>query len=191
MSSASWLRANSLVARRLTIIDALAPTAIPQSAKFVPILEKYIYSKVFDEQLTLVNPSAVNLEEYKTRLQGALQDYHRRLDLIVWRALTQEEKDKFGSDKPVSFQEHREALLGALESLGWPLPREEVSLLEDQISMGLTFLQQASDLQRASKQSTSTRDTEIEQRTESPLIREQKPKRRRTLDTLRGQRVLA
>ncbi|KAJ8351781.1 hypothetical protein SKAU_G00232570 [Synaphobranchus kaupii] len=201
MSSACWLRTNSLVARRLTIIDALAPTAIKQNAKFIPVLEKHIYSKVFEEvfplahvssstgRLTLVNPQAVNLEHYKTRLQGALQDYQRRLDLIVWKALTQEERDKFGSDKPVRFQEHREALLQALESLGWPLPQEDVSLLEDQISMALSFLQQASDLQQAAKQTSGTRD--VDKRSEGPSSRAQGTKPRRALDTLRGQSVLA
>ncbi|KAJ8407275.1 hypothetical protein AAFF_G00278490 [Aldrovandia affinis] len=203
MTSACWLRTNSLVARRLTIIDALAPTAIPQSAKFIPILEKHIYSKVFDGvlplahvssstgRLTLVNPLAVNLEEYKTRVQGALRDYHRRLDLITWRALTQDERDKFDSDKPVAFQEHREALLQALERLGWPLPQEDVDLLEAEISLGLSFLQQASDLQQAVKENASTRDTDADKKTECPSSRAQKTKHRKALDSLRGQRVLA
>ncbi|KAJ8282512.1 hypothetical protein COCON_G00050310 [Conger conger] len=201
MSSACWLRTNSLVARRLTIIDALAPTAITQNAKFIPILEKHIYSKVFEEvfplahvsgstgQLTLVNPHAVNLEHYKTRLQAALQDYQRRLDLIVWKALTQEERDKFGSDQPVRFQEHSEALLQALERLGWPLPQEDISLLEDQITMALSFLQQASDLQEAAKQTSGTRCSD--KRTAGPSSRAQGAKPRRALDTLRGRSVLA
>ncbi|XP_036401419.1 von Willebrand factor A domain-containing protein 3B-like [Megalops cyprinoides] len=201
MSSAQWLRTNSLVARRLTIIDALAPTAVPQSAKFIPILEKHIYSKVFDEvfplahlssghRLTLVNPLGVNLEDYKTRLQGALQDYQRRLDLIVWRALTEEDRAKFGSDKPLAFLENREALLQMLEAQGWPLPSEDISLLEDQINMGLSFLQQASDLQKAARQKASTQDNDAGSRMNS-ANRAQRTRRRRALDTLRGQRVIA
>lgn len=49
MSTAEWLKTNSLVAKKLTISDAVAPAAIPHDAKYVPMLEKHIYSKVFNE----------------------------------------------------------------------------------------------------------------------------------------------
>ena len=49
MSTAEWLKANSLVAKRLTILDAVAPAAIAHDAKYVPMLEKHVYSKVFNE----------------------------------------------------------------------------------------------------------------------------------------------
>ena len=50
-----WLKKHGLVARKLTILDALAPTVIPHSTKYVPILDKHILSKVFDQVgLTLV-----------------------------------------------------------------------------------------------------------------------------------------
>ena len=45
----SWLKKQGLVARKLTILDALAPTMIPHSTKYVPILEKHVLSKVFDQ----------------------------------------------------------------------------------------------------------------------------------------------
>uniref|UniRef100_A0A8C0IMN8 Uncharacterized protein n=1 Tax=Chelonoidis abingdonii TaxID=106734 RepID=A0A8C0IMN8_CHEAB len=49
MSSAHWLKTHGLVARRLTIMDALAPTAVPHSTKYIPVLDKRVVSKVFDE----------------------------------------------------------------------------------------------------------------------------------------------
>lgn len=49
MSTAEWLKTNSLVAKKLTISDAVAQAAIPHDAKYVPMLEKHIYSKVFNE----------------------------------------------------------------------------------------------------------------------------------------------
>lgn len=30
-------------------MDALAPTAVPHSTKYIPVLEKHVVSKVFDE----------------------------------------------------------------------------------------------------------------------------------------------
>ena len=44
-----WLKKHGLVARKLTILDALAPTIIPHSTKYVPILDKHVLSKVFDQ----------------------------------------------------------------------------------------------------------------------------------------------
>lgn len=48
-SSAFWLKTHGLVARRLTIMDALAPTAVPHGTKYIPVLDKHVVSKVFDE----------------------------------------------------------------------------------------------------------------------------------------------
>lgn len=47
--------------------------------------------------------------------------------------------------------QHKEALLEALENLGWPISYEDVILLEDEILAALTYIQQASDLQEAVK----------------------------------------
>uniref|UniRef100_A0A8C4VM80 Uncharacterized protein n=1 Tax=Gopherus evgoodei TaxID=1825980 RepID=A0A8C4VM80_9SAUR len=97
------------------------------------------------------NPQAVNLGAYKEKLEQALKSYERRLNLIIWRALSQEERDKFEQEEPVSYMEHKEALLQALENLGWPVSYDDVTLLEDEILAGLTYIQQASDLQEATK----------------------------------------
>ncbi|PKU43518.1 von willebrand factor a domain-containing protein 3b isoform x7 [Limosa lapponica baueri] len=50
--------------------------------------------------------------------------------------------------------QHKEALLEALENLGWPISNEDVMLLEDEILAALTYIQQASDLQEAVKRET-------------------------------------
>lgn len=49
MPSANWLKIHGLVAKKLTIMDALSMTAIPHSPTYVPILDKHVVSKVFDE----------------------------------------------------------------------------------------------------------------------------------------------
>ncbi|XP_032536578.1 von Willebrand factor A domain-containing protein 3B isoform X7 [Chiroxiphia lanceolata] len=166
ISSALWLKTHGLVARRLTIMDALAPTAVPHGTKYIPVLDKHVVSKVFDEilplahvsndkkEITLINPQAVNLVAYKEKLEQAIKSYKRRLNLVIWRALSQEERDKFKEDGPVQYMQHKEALLEALENLGWPISYEDVKLLEDEILAALTYMQQASDLQEAVKKET-------------------------------------
>ncbi|KAM4682825.1 LOW QUALITY PROTEIN: von Willebrand factor A domain-containing protein 3B [Amazona ochrocephala] len=166
ISSALWLKTHGLIARRLTIMDALAPTAVPHGTKYIPVLDKHVVSKVFDEILplahvsnnkkwiTLINPQAVNLGAYKEKLEQAIKSYERRLNLVIWRALPQEERDKFKEDGPVQYMQHKEALLEALENLGWPISYEDVILLEDEILAASTYIQQASDLQEAVKKET-------------------------------------
>lgn len=52
-SSKIWLSKHGLVAKKLTILDALAPTFIPRRAKYVPILDRHVLSKVFDDVSSL------------------------------------------------------------------------------------------------------------------------------------------
>ncbi|KAL8190158.1 UNVERIFIED_CONTAM: hypothetical protein K2H54_041767 [Gekko kuhli] len=58
----------------------------------------------------------------------------------------------YGQDHPVSYLENKESLLQDLEKLNWPITYEDVKLLEDEILTGLTYIEQASELQAASKE---------------------------------------
>ncbi|KAG9492314.1 hypothetical protein GDO78_000694 [Eleutherodactylus coqui] len=204
ISSSRWLKIYGLVPRRLTIMDALAPTMVPHSAKYVPILDKHVVSKVFDEVLplahvsgnrkliTLINPQAVNLSDYKEKLGRAIKSYERRLNLIVWRVLPQEERDNFNSDVPISYLDNKEALLQALDRLGWPISPEDVMLLEDEIQAGKTYLQQALDLQEGSNKKSVTEYSSVQTNHEKNETQKMKQKPKRALlDTLRGQKVIA
>uniref|UniRef100_U3J7V9 von Willebrand factor A domain containing 3B n=1 Tax=Anas platyrhynchos platyrhynchos TaxID=8840 RepID=U3J7V9_ANAPP len=207
-SSAFWLKTHGLVARRLTIMDALAPTAVPHGTKYIPVLDKHVVSKVFDEILplahfsnkkgiTLINPQAVNLDAYKQKLEKAIKSYERRLNLVIWRALSQEERDKFKEDGPVQYMEHKEALLEALENLGWPISYEDVILLEDEILAALTYIQQASDLQEAVKKEIeknaelhiSKNKKRIEE--ETVKTKSKKTQKDKVFVTLKSQKVIA
>ncbi|EMP32473.1 von Willebrand factor A domain-containing protein 3B [Chelonia mydas] len=334
-SSAHWLKTHGLVARRLTIMDALAPTAIPHSTKYIPVLDKHVVSKVFDEvlplahvsndkkRITLINPQAVNLDAYKEKLEQAIKSYERQgydrdmvqcrekikelrqvyhkareakchsgaapktcrfykeLDAILGgdptstakspmntsagleaaerrpnpedevideeveldddeelpagspggagsqelfttpevssqsKQLLSSEQEageetpgnfpapfsnhlcRFEQEEPVSYMEHKEALLQALENLGWPVSYDDVTLLEDEILAGLTYIQQASDLQEAAKK-------EIQRTSESHInhskmklteenVKAQSKKRQKgkVFETLKGQKVIA
>ncbi|XP_077199562.1 von Willebrand factor A domain-containing protein 3B isoform X2 [Paroedura picta] len=208
-SSVQWLKTHGLVARRLTIMDALAPTAVPRTAKYIPILDKHVVSKVFDDVfpfahvsndmkcVTLINPQAVDLDAYKKRLLEAIKTYERHLDLIVWRALSQEERDKYGQDHPVSYLENKESLLQALEKLNWPITYEDVKLLEDEILTGLTYMEQASELQKASKEEAQKicpfhfcHSKEMQQKFQTRPQGKKKQKGK-TFDSLRGRKVIA
>lgn len=65
-----WLGKHGLTAKKLTILDALAPTIIPHKAKYVPILDKHVLAKVFN------NVSAFKCEQYVNNMNtryGVLQ----------------------------------------------------------------------------------------------------------------------
>ncbi|XP_014815694.1 PREDICTED: von Willebrand factor A domain-containing protein 3B [Calidris pugnax] len=206
--SALWLKTHGLVARRLTIMDALAPTAVPRGTKFIPVLDKHVVSKVFDEMLpfahvshdkkiTLINPQAVNLDAYKEKLEQAIKSYERRLNLVIWRALSEEERDKFKECGPIQYMQHKEALLEALENLGWPISYEDVMLLEDEILAALTYIQQASDLQTAVRKETeksSESHIRINKKSPEEQTVKSKPKKRQKSQvfvTHKRQKVIA
>nr|XP_006818317.1 PREDICTED: von Willebrand factor A domain-containing protein 3B-like [Saccoglossus kowalevskii] len=197
MTSRRWLKIYGLRARKLTIMDALSPTAIPHRAKYVPILDKYVLSKVFDEvlplahttgsnrkEVKLINPHGVNLVGYEERLQDAINDYNKRLDMIVWKALTDEERDKFGSENsgPVSFMDNKLELMQALDRLGWPLREDDILLLQEEIEQAYKYLQQSKDLRRAAerKSSLSSIGTDNNRPKSGKKIRRKKIKKRYT-----------
>ncbi|XP_038055504.1 von Willebrand factor A domain-containing protein 3B-like [Patiria miniata] len=164
MSSKRWLQKHGLKARKLTIYDALGKAAVKQRSKYVPILDKHIISQVFNEilplahvtdnkqEISLVNPYGINLKAYDEKLERAISGFNKRLDRIVWEALTPEEQDQFDCEGPISFLDNRKDCLDALDRLGWPLPEKDILLLEDEIEMGNRYLRHSHAIQRALKQ---------------------------------------
>ncbi|XP_049713205.1 von Willebrand factor A domain-containing protein 3B isoform X2 [Elephas maximus indicus] len=194
MSSANWLKTHSLVAKKLTIMDALLVTAIPHNATYIPVLDKHVVSKVFDEvfplahvcndtnKMTLINPQGVKLNIYKQKVEQAIKSYEKRLNKIVWQALSQEEKERLDADKPMRYLENKAALNEALGRLNWPISLKELSLLENEILAGKLYIQQAMELQEAAKKENS------QQKPQGNPTKKSKSKR---LDPLKGQKVIA
>ncbi|KAM7078089.1 von Willebrand factor A domain-containing protein 3B isoform 2-T2 [Molossus nigricans] len=201
MSSANWLKTHGLVARKLTIMDALSVTAVPHSSTYIPVLDKYVTSKVFDEvfplahvcsdtnKMTLINPQGVKLNIYKQKVEQAIKSYEKRLNKIVWRALSQEEKEKLDSNKPMQYLENKAALNEALERLNWPISLKELSTLENEILAGKMYIQQAKELQEATKKENNvSRALEEQQKFQGNSTKKIKSKK---LDHLKGQKVIA
>ncbi|XP_036912725.1 von Willebrand factor A domain-containing protein 3B isoform X2 [Sturnira hondurensis] len=201
MSSANWLKTHGLVARKLTIMDALSVTAVPHSPTYIPILDKHVVSKVFDEvfplahvcndtnRMTLINPQGVKLNIYKQNVEQAIKSYEKRLNKIVWRALSQEEKEKLDANKPMRYLENKAALNEALERLNWPISLKELSLLENEILAGKMYVQQAMELQEAArKENYVSRALAEQQKFQGNSTKKIKSKK---LDHLKGQKVIA
>ncbi|XP_071510905.1 von Willebrand factor A domain-containing protein 3B-like [Diadema antillarum] len=157
VSSKRWLKKNGLVAKKLTIYDALGGTMVKQKAKYVPILDKYVISQVFNEvmplahvtghkqEINLINPGAVDLKAYEDKVKAALNLYRRRLDMIVWHALSDEDKEHL---EPDSFLDNRQEYMEALERLGWPVTEKDIVLLEEEIEKGERYLKKSEMLRR-------------------------------------------
>ncbi|XP_014647134.1 PREDICTED: von Willebrand factor A domain-containing protein 3B [Ceratotherium simum simum] len=201
ISSAIWLETHGLVAKKLTIMDALSVAAVPHSPTYVPILDKYVVSKVFDEvfplahvcndtnKMTLINPQGVKLNIYKQKVEQAIKSYERRLNKIVWRALSQEEKEKLDANKPIRYLENKAALNKALERLNWPISLKELSMLENEILAGKMYVQQAMELQEAAKKENYvSRALGEQQKFQGNPTKKIKSKK---LDPLKGQKVIA
>ncbi|XP_029793069.1 von Willebrand factor A domain-containing protein 3B isoform X4 [Suricata suricatta] len=201
MSSENWLKTHGLVAKKLTLMDALSLAAVPHTPTYVPILNKYVVSKVFDEvfplahvcndtnKMTLINPQGVKLNIYKQKVEQAIKSYENRLNNIVWRALSQEEKEKLDACEPMRYLENKAALNRALERLNWPISLKELSMLENEILAGKMYIQQAMELQEAAKKENHVNKTPGEQQVSlgSPT----KKIKSKKLDPLKGQKVIA
>ncbi|XP_065783522.1 von Willebrand factor A domain-containing protein 3B isoform X2 [Muntiacus reevesi] len=201
MSSASWLKIHGLAAKKLTIMDALSMAAIPHSSTYVPVLDKHVVFKVFDEvfplahvcndtnKMTLINPQGVKLDIYKQKVEQAIKSYEKRLNKIVWRALSPEEKKKLDANKPMQYLENKAALNEALERLNWPISLKELSLLENEILAGKMYVQQAMELQEAiKKENYVSKALEEQQKIQGTPTKKNKSKK---LDPLKGQKVIA
>lgn len=200
VSSASWLQTHGLVARKLTIMDALSGTTVPHSPTYVPILDKHVTSKVFDEvfplahvcsdtnKMTLVNPQGVKLNIYKQKVEQAIKSYEKRLNKIVWQALSQEEKEKLDAIKPIRYLENKTALNKALERLNWPISLKELSMLENEILAGKMYIHQAMELQEATKRSCMSKALGEQQKLQGNPTKKIKS---RKVDPLKGQKVIA
>ncbi|KAM5253672.1 von Willebrand factor A domain-containing protein 3B isoform 2-T2 [Hipposideros larvatus] len=201
MCSANWLRIHGLVAKKLTIMDALSVVAIPHNPTYVPVLDKHVVSKVFDEvfplahvcsdtnKMTLINPQGVKLNIYKQKVEQAIKSYEKRLNKIVWQALSQEEKEKLDANKPMRYLENKAALNEALERLNWPISLKELSMLENEILTGKVYVQQAMELQEAAKkESYASRALGEQQKFQGNPTKKIKSKK---LDHLKGQKVIA
>uniref|UniRef100_A0A286XZG0 Uncharacterized protein n=1 Tax=Cavia porcellus TaxID=10141 RepID=A0A286XZG0_CAVPO len=102
-------------------------------------------------KMTFINPQGVKLNLYKQKVEQAIKSYEKRLNKIVWQALSQEEKEKLDAVKPIQYLENKSALNKALERSNWPISLEELSLLENEILAGKMYIHQAMELQEASK----------------------------------------
>ncbi|XP_076771174.1 von Willebrand factor A domain-containing protein 3B isoform X3 [Arvicanthis niloticus] len=200
MSSKTWLQTHGLVAKKLTITDALAGTMVSHSSTYVPILNKNVVSKVFDEvfplahvcnnssKMIVINPHGVNLNIYKQNVEQAIKSYEKRLDKIVWQALSEEEKEKLDAIKPIQYLENKAVLNEALERLNWPISLKDLSMLENEILVGKMYIQQAMGLQEAARKNYQSRILQEHQKLQGYPTRKSKS---RKLDPLKGQKVIA
>ncbi|EDV24931.1 uncharacterized protein TRIADDRAFT_56355 [Trichoplax adhaerens] len=191
-----WISKYGLVAKKLTIIDALAPSVIRHNPKHIPIINKDVMSKVFDEVMTvfhanpvkpnelkLINPLGVDLDGYEKRLLNAIDLYERKLNGLVWEAIDDTERSNYQdyhSDDPPSFGEYRESMMVALQRLEFPVSLEDIELLEEEIRQANIYLQQAKDLKLIAAKNSKSKDHD--QNTKRPV---------KVSAMVKGQRVVA
>ncbi|XP_054403204.1 von Willebrand factor A domain-containing protein 3B isoform X2 [Pongo abelii] len=183
VSSENWLKTYGLVAKKLTLMDALSVAAVPHSSTYVPVLDKHVMSKVFDEvfplahvckdtnKMTLINPQGAKLNIYKQKVEQAIQSY-----------------EKLDANKPIQYLENKTVLNQALERLNWPISLKELSMLESEILAGKMYIQQAMELQEAAKKNYGDKAPGEQQKLQGNPTKKTKSKRP---DPLKGQKVIA
>ena len=71
---------------------------------------------------------------------------------------------RFSSTTAVSVVEHRDELLGILEELHWPIPKQDVMLLLEELSTGRAYLEQSVSLRSSSSAGTSQEQLRVSSR---------------------------
>ena len=136
-------------------MDAFGPASIPHGSKHVPLLGKEVSSRVFsslfplahvtsDSEVTLIHPNGVDLREYERKLDRQLDMYWTRLSKLAWSAIPEEQRPSLESEcefdtGPPPYRDHRKKLRGVLAQCGWPRPKEDFDLLENEITLGINF----------------------------------------------------
>ena len=158
---ASWLQHNSLSVRQLTLMDALGPAAVPHNSQHVPILDKHVRGRVFEQVLShahltnsghmsLINPQGVDLVGYTNQLDSYMNECGKTLMRTLWVSLSSEDKDELRTELHISESElpsysvHWERTKQFLAShhLSEELD-QDLHLLEKEISQAAAYKQQA------------------------------------------------
>lgn len=149
MPTAEWLKKNSLQKRLLTIFDALAPTAVRHEGKFVPIIGKMVYAKVFDDilphyqvtttdnSIRLVNPGAARLDSYEKKLLRVLALYRRRRNGLLQRVLTDQHREEV---ERLPIADMRRARLDSLAP-SYHASHPDIALMDKEIATGEEYLE--------------------------------------------------
>ena len=177
-----WLDEHGLTARKLTLMDALGPTAIPHNPKHVSVLDKSVSGRVFQGILpfahvagngcvTLINPRGVNLREYESQLDHFVKDAIQEKSRLVWKRLSQAGQDKISqelglADGVIPVMEDNQSLLqSALEEEGvsWQKVEKELRLMEDEVALAHSYQQQSVAL----RQEAATQNKQAKRRSSS------------------------
>lgn len=160
----SWLNNNSLAASKLTLMDALGPVSVPHDSKYVPIIDKHVRGKVFEEvlsvahltgdgQLSLINPQGVDLQRYVAQLDTYVSKCEAKLMRTAWSRLSPEEKQQLQHELSLSGRElpsyslHWETIKEFLRSCGQTDELCDLEMVEKERDQATAYREQAIALQ--------------------------------------------
>ena len=150
----------------MTLVDALGPVAVPHNPKHVPIIDKHVRGRVFEEVLSiahlagsghisLINPQGVDLVQYAEQLDGYITECELQLVRVAWNYLSHEQRVELRQELGMtegelpSYTTHWEKLKEHLSSCGLAKGVEEdLQLLEEEKGQAVAYCEQATALHR-------------------------------------------
>ena len=151
-----------MTARRLTLMDALGPAAVPHNPKHTPILDKHVRGKVFEEvlshahlsgsgQVSLINPRGVDLPGYTKQLDSYIAECGQQLVSVVWSSLSHGDREELQQDLDLTQGEqpshgtHWEKMKAYLTSHGLT-EGLDLQPLEEEMAQAVAYRDQATAL---------------------------------------------
>ena len=156
-----WLKKNSLVARHLTLMDALGPASVSHNPLHVPVLDKDISGKVYqgllstahisgDGNVSLINPVGVDLVGYQEQLRGYCKECKTAIDTLLFESLPKDAQDalreELGVTSTPSYGDNRGVMNEQLNKYGCGHLIKEAELVENEMKQAGAYSKQASAL---------------------------------------------
>lgn len=159
----SWIEANSLLARDLTLIDALGPSSVPHDSTHVDIIDKDVRGKVFEDIMSqahisgdghvrLINPNGVDIRNYVSKLDQYVKECQEVVMEFGVRKLPIDMERTLRSDLAVStnttltFDSHFDSLYEKLTEIDNAETLEEIGRVREEMIMAGQYRVQAESL---------------------------------------------
>ncbi|KAK4471384.1 hypothetical protein MN116_004817 [Schistosoma mekongi] len=186
-----WLSHHSLTAKKLRLNDLLKSFTVRLRPTYIPALGHHVVSEVLKQtlpiayvnknnfakspEIRLLNPLAINFEQYEKNLRNALYIIEKKLIKIIFEYINNDSLNKLRESvnllnytkwrSKLCWYQDNACILNIFEVNNWPFPQNEFNLLTNQLDMGQKYMNEvkhlkekinSSMLSRSSKQINST-----------------------------------
>lgn len=144
-------------------MDALGPASVPHDPVHVPLIDKHVRGKVYEDLLstahisgkgrvTLINPLGVDLRGYESRLDQYIEECEEVMEKVTLGNISEVKLKELKEDlrDPVEYRKHREELRKGLQGSGCDHLVNELDQIEAEVKLAISLKGQSAALREES-----------------------------------------